>query len=581
MSARVLAESDNESVPTSTPTKKLPQKTNIHVKTLEEIRLERIQAESAAFYAYNSTPVEQEPETAVGSTIVASSWDSDGDSDLRTKFLSRKSYHSLKTNLDFRVMTLDEIRKNRQQEEGNYTVMEKKTDIAVSSSRDILDSALSVKQFSSPFDVANNNTTSDARFQIRQKISTPGHSFEEEEGVCVDGGTVLFNRIVGSEKNDVALTEPITQIEVGVRDGYDGTRTGENLIENYKSSIVIKTLSQIRAEKNSLIENTSTCIPKRSHSPIVFDCLSQKLSCTNTENEKDCLKSGGEGMKRKPMIIRKHILESGPNLDEKESSSPPKKLRRFVRRTLHEQVSESKSDSEGAPRKLLKLRRDINTAVAASESSRVIRLTSDLLKNSELSVEVPPNINNTVCTDLLKVNGIFCVGTEGSDCDRLRQPLTNISGDNFKPDSVSVTRSFDYDENSSTPFDVSRSDVSRNSGVSLRTTTDSPTTCVLPGKYFDTSVNELVGDRIDVTQSSKLEPSERLEFTLAYTKNSDYVFGAKGKLCSVKPLSILPIEQDGMDTDEELLLASGQDNSMTLDAGEDILQDIDDLLNDD
>jgi hypothetical protein len=474
-------------------------------------------------------------------------------------------------------MTLDEIRKNRQQEEGSYSAMDEKTDVAVSSSRDIPDSALSV---SNPFDVVNNNTTSEARFQIRQKRSASGHNFEEE-GVCGDEDTVLLNRKMGSEKNDVTLTEPVTQIQLGIRTGHDGTETGENLIQNYKSDIVIKTLAQIRAEKDSLIENISSCIPKkRSHSPIVFDCLPRKLSRRNIENEKDGHKSGGEGKEKKPMIIRKHILEPGPNPDEKDSSDPPKKLRRFVRRTLHQQVSETKSDSEGTPRKLLKLRRNINTAVAASESSRVIRLTSDSLKNSEFTVEVP-HINSTVCSDSLKVNGTFCVETGGSDCDRLGQPLTNISGDSFKLDSVSVTRSFDYDENCSTPFDVSRSDVSRNSDLSLRTTTDSPTTCVFPGKYPDTSVNELVGDRIGVTQSSKLEPSERSESKLAYTKNSDYMFGAKGKQCSVKPVSILPTERDSTDTDEELFLGSSQDNSLTLDAGEDILQDIDDLLNDD
>ncbi|XP_046393987.1 zinc finger CCCH domain-containing protein 11A-like [Ischnura elegans] len=46
-------ESDNESVPTSSPAKKSLRK-RIHVKTLEEIRLEQIQAESAAFYGYKA-----------------------------------------------------------------------------------------------------------------------------------------------------------------------------------------------------------------------------------------------------------------------------------------------------------------------------------------------------------------------------------------------------------------------------------------------------------------------------------------------------------------------------------------------
>lgn len=47
----ILAESDNESAPTNSPTK--PNQTRVvKVKTLEEIRLEKIQAESAAYYFY-------------------------------------------------------------------------------------------------------------------------------------------------------------------------------------------------------------------------------------------------------------------------------------------------------------------------------------------------------------------------------------------------------------------------------------------------------------------------------------------------------------------------------------------------
>ncbi|KAK7871627.1 hypothetical protein R5R35_001814 [Gryllus longicercus] len=84
-------ESDNESVPTSTPTKK-PQK-NVHVKTLEEIRLERIQAESAAFYSYKE------------------SGPSSGVSDLRSRLAPRKPYS--KSSQDFRILTLDEIRKRK------------------------------------------------------------------------------------------------------------------------------------------------------------------------------------------------------------------------------------------------------------------------------------------------------------------------------------------------------------------------------------------------------------------------------------------------------------------------------------
>lgn len=45
----ILVESDNESTPTFSPIK---SQRAVKVKTLEEIKLEKIQAESAAYYSY-------------------------------------------------------------------------------------------------------------------------------------------------------------------------------------------------------------------------------------------------------------------------------------------------------------------------------------------------------------------------------------------------------------------------------------------------------------------------------------------------------------------------------------------------
>lgn len=53
----VLAESDNESVPTSTPTKSQAQ---VRVKTLDEIRLEKIQMECASWYQYDDDDEEED-----------------------------------------------------------------------------------------------------------------------------------------------------------------------------------------------------------------------------------------------------------------------------------------------------------------------------------------------------------------------------------------------------------------------------------------------------------------------------------------------------------------------------------------
>ncbi|XP_049791064.1 zinc finger CCCH domain-containing protein 11A-like isoform X1 [Schistocerca nitens] len=87
-------ESDNESVPTTTPTKK-PQR-KVHVKTLEEIRLERIQAESAAFYGYGDDGGGSAPQAP---------------SDLRSK-ISRRTEGASDPST-FRVLTLEEIRRGR------------------------------------------------------------------------------------------------------------------------------------------------------------------------------------------------------------------------------------------------------------------------------------------------------------------------------------------------------------------------------------------------------------------------------------------------------------------------------------
>lgn len=554
MSARVLAESDSESAPTSTPTKQQPQK-NIHVKTLEEIRLERVQAESAAFYAYSSPPVESEPDRTIGSTTVASDWDSSGDGDLRAKIVSRKAYRNSKANNDFRVMTLDEIRKNRQQEEGSNFAMDEKTSSAVNLSRDIPENELRANQF----DVENNNATSEARFQIRQKRFASDYNSEEDRVVCGDEETVLRNRRTDLKSDGDTASEPVS---VG--------------------HIVIKTLAQIRAEKNSVAKDTvsSTARKKRSHSPIVFDCLPQNHSCKNTQTEKDDLMHVGDGKRKKPVIIRNHFQESGSGVDEKGSFQSPKKLCRFIRRTEHPQTNETKTDSDYIPRKRqLRLRRNANTAVQSSKRSRVIRLTSDSFRDSEVAVEVPGNITSNMCSDLLKTNGTVCLEAGDSGCVMLGQPFTDISGDCLKSHSTSLVSSHVNNENSTT-FGTASSGVSQDSDFSLQSTRSPPSALSLSHHSLHITHKELHGNRIAITQSSELQACERLESKLALsTKNVDCNVGDDSEGGVTKPLSALPSEQRGTDSDDSLL-DSIHDNCVTLDAEEDILQDIDDLLSD-
>jgi len=553
LSTRVLAESDSESVPTSTPTKQQPQK-NIHVKTLEEIRLERVQAESAAFYAYSSPPVEPEPDRTTGSTAVASDWDGNGDSDLRAKIVSRKANRNSKANLDFRVMTLDEIRKSRQ-EEGTYSAVDEKTSGVVNLSREIHENDSSLNQF----DVENNNATPEARFQIRQKRFVSGYSSEEDTVICGDEDTLVHNRRLDSKGN--------------------GDTASENVSAGH---IVIKTLAQIRAEKNSVVKDTSSSsIPKkRSHSPIVFDCLPQKHSCKNTETEKDGLKCAGDGKRKKPVIIRNHFLESGSGLDEKGSFQSPKKLCRLIRQTQHPQTSETKTDSEDIPRRRqLHLRRNTNTSGNSSERSRVIRLTSHSFRDSEVAVEVPGNITGNVCSDALPTNGTVCLGTGDAGCVRLGQPFSNISGDSLKSCSLSLMSSYVSSENSSTTFDTARSGLSQNLDISSQTRRSPPSAIVLRDHVHSTP-NESHGNRTAITKSLEFEACERLESKLALsTKHVDCILGADSEDCATKSLSAVLTDQRNMDSDDSLL-ESIHDNCVTLDAEEDILQDIDDLLSD-
>jgi hypothetical protein len=59
----------------------------------------------------------------------------------------------------------------------------------------------------------------------------------------------------------------------------------------------------------------------------------------------------------------------------------------------------------------------------------------------------------------------------------------------------------------------------------------------------------------------------------------DCILGADSEDCATKPLSAILTEQGNMDSDDSLLERMN-DNCVTLDAEEDILQDIDDLLSD-
>lgn len=125
----ILAESDNESTPTFSPIK---CQRSVKVKTLEEIKLERIQAESAAYYSYQGTKLTFFTFLAIyyiKALIYILFLDglkqnedfmelSEAD-DLRQRILSR--FNSLQTdtrpNQEFSILSLKDIRKRKMKEQ--------------------------------------------------------------------------------------------------------------------------------------------------------------------------------------------------------------------------------------------------------------------------------------------------------------------------------------------------------------------------------------------------------------------------------------------------------------------------------
>jgi hypothetical protein len=262
----------------------------------------------------------------------------------------------------------------------------------------------------------------------------------------------------------------------------------------------------------------------------------------------------------------KNILVSGSNPDEQNG---------------FQNTNGKTAENKGTQRRgQFKLKRE-NRVGPAPKRSRVTKMTSDSLKDSEVFVLVPGSItsNVLVCPNLLKTNDIFCPETGESGCARPGQPLASISGDSFKSCPVSVMSSSVCAESSSTSFNIAGCSAAQSTDLSSQTKTNPPTTSELPSKYPNTSLNELVGKRIVVTESSKPQSSARLESTLS-TKIVDCVLYDKGEASAMKHLSVPQTNKSDKNTDKELLPGDVEGNSMILEAEEHVLQQTDDLLND-
>lgn len=97
----VLAESDNESAPSSTPTK--PED---GAKSHELLLLERIQAEAAAYYNYDTLP----PEIPKDRKLVRTNLTTKYDKVSLDEIAGKKQPTQEQRNQDFKVLSLDEIR---------------------------------------------------------------------------------------------------------------------------------------------------------------------------------------------------------------------------------------------------------------------------------------------------------------------------------------------------------------------------------------------------------------------------------------------------------------------------------------
>jgi hypothetical protein len=380
-----------------------------------------------------------------------------------------------------------------------------------------------VKQF-------KNGTDAEISSVTRQKILKSDCKFEEDIVVCGDKDMVLFNKKVDSRINDGNLTEL-----VGV------------------GRTVIKTHAHIFSENNSLLEHTSNCrLPKKRL--IACDCLPQKLPCKNIETE-NVLTFAGYG---------KNFLVSGLNRDEKGR--------------LH-QASETKPDSESTPRpRRFKLKRNnVGIAGPALKRSRVTNITSNVLKNAQVFVQVPVHIMSHVGSQL-KTNDTYCPETGESGCVRPGQPLASISGDSFKSCSVPVMSSSVCDESSSVSFNVAGSSVAQSTDLSSQTKTNPPTISELPSKYPNTSLNDL-GKRKELLPGDIKGNSVILKDEEHVLQKIDNYLNYLMEDSARKPLAVSYTEQGNKDIDTEPLPGDIKDDSVILDAEVDMLREIDGLLN--
>jgi hypothetical protein len=353
-------ESVRQFIPTSTPVKKRKWK-----KLLKDIESEGVQSESTNSYAHKNKGVK--PNTAVSSSTASSGWGSNQEIDLPHKIQSRITYRHSKPDADFRVLTLDEIRRNKRQHKEEYcSAKEEIESVKVNSIRRIPVWALSAKKFKTECVTEDDSVTSGAKFQPTRKSFTSNYNLQESRDVCDDKDKITFNIKVDSARNEDTLTEP-------VRGGHGP----------------IKTPAQIREEENYLAENTMICSIQEKRS-LMSDSLPQKPSCKN-KGTGDSLRDVGDG---------RNLLESGTNPPENDCS---------------DRANEMKSDREHTTGRT-QMKRKYKDPVGGPlpKRPRHVAHTADLSKFSEFTVPVTGCLDSTS-----SVECVFDGKDEDSDLKRI------------------------------------------------------------------------------------------------------------------------------------------------------------------
>jgi hypothetical protein len=259
---------------------------------------QRFQSEVTSSYAHKNIRVQPKSNTAASH-------------DLRATILSKRANRDSRASTDFRVMTLDEIRRNKApRKEGHYSDMEETETATVN--------APSEKNFKSGCIAEESGDASEAMFQAKQKSCKSNINIQEYRTVCGNKVTVIFNRKVNSEYNGKILVQPARF-----------------------SHTVNRAPPQIRKEDKFPGDDTSSCsMPKKM--PLVSDCLRLKqtedglrnvgggknfLVSESNRNEKDYLDQTNQmisDMKREPRISSRKRKNTDP------TDGPPLKRPRLV-----------------------------------------------------------------------------------------------------------------------------------------------------------------------------------------------------------------------------------------------------------